>query len=211
MKRPRGSTDRGKGPRISVRSSKKIISNPKSGAARRGLVRRCSDWLGRTAPSTPELVSASRLPSSPGPPRGSLVPWVAVSRLYNDLFLNTHHYNLAGMDPILGPIIISVRFLPNTSFTTLLLRLPYGCFHLEVDEPPPRSCLSLAQLVCPALSLTSFSPLLLPNTSLLLSSPHLAAASLYSLLLGKQDSPSLRTSCPLLPKLMDCSPRQPVL
>merc|ERR1719430_2016389 len=95
--------------------------------------------------------------SPPVPPRGRLVPWSSVPSVYFNHFLGSHHFNLAAVDPVLGPVILSIKFELDSSSSLILLRLPYGAFMLQVLGPPPKSSLTLARLVCPALALTSFS------------------------------------------------------
>jgi hypothetical protein len=129
------------------------------------------------------------------PPRGELVPWPEVAALYTEHFLHSHHYNLAGRDALLGPVIFSVKFLPSPRPSSrILLRLSYGCFHLRAEGLPPRCSLTLARLVCPALSLASLAPLLDPAASRLLASPR-PTAELLPLLLG-EEAPG--PSCPAL-------------
>ena len=50
---------------------------------------------------------------------------------------------------------------------------------LEVMGAPPKSSLTLARLVCPALAITTFTPLLNPSTSLLLANNYRGTATLY--------------------------------
>jgi len=157
------------------------------GPERRGLVGRCSSWLGRKVlPTTRPVAAPAPAPRSPPvPPRGRLVPWATVAAVYADNFLHTHHYNLAGSDDLLGPVILSISFPSTPHSSLLLLRLTYGCFLLEVEGAAPRSSLTLAKLVCPALSITTLSPLLEPDTSRLLATAHLGTLSLYNRLLGE--------------------------
>ena len=125
------------------------------------------------------------LRSPPVPPRGRLVPWSSVPSVYCNHFLGSHHFNLAAVDPVLGPVILSIKFELDSASSLILLRLPYGAFMLQVLGPPPKSSLTLARLVCPALALTSFSPLLDPSTSRLLATNYRGTASLYSKLVGE--------------------------
>ena len=123
--------------------------------------------------------------SPPVPPRGRLVPWSSVPSVYCNYFLGSHHFNLAAVDPVLGPVILSIKFELDSTSSLILLRLPYGAFMLQVLGPPPKSSLTLARLVCPALALTSLSPLLDPSTSRLLATNYRGTASLYRKLLGE--------------------------
>jgi len=123
--------------------------------------------------------------SPPVPPRGRLVPWSSVPSVYCNYFLGSHHFNLAAVDPVLGPVILSLKFDLDSTSSLILLRLPYGAFMLQVLGPPPKSSLTLARLVCPALALTSLSPLLDPSTSRLLATNYRGTASLYSKLVGE--------------------------
>ena len=174
---------------------------------RRGLMERCSSWLGKRMEATatsPEprpvkvasnltrrfesCVNSNRLTSPhrspPVPPRGRLVPWSSVPSVYCNYFLGSHHFNLAAVDPVLGPVILSIKFDLDSTSSLILLRLPYGAFMLQVLGPPPKSSLTLARLVCPALALTSFHPLFNPATSTLLATNYRGTASLYLKLLG---------------------------
>jgi len=155
----------------------------------RGLVGRCSSWLGRKVLPTARSMEAPPAPASRVPPaqapRGRLVPWAAVAAVYTDHFLHTHHYNLAGRDQLLGPVILSITFPSTPHSSLLLLRLTYGCFLMEVEGTAPHSALTLAKLVCPALSITSLAPLLEPDTSRLLATAHLGTLALYNRLLGE--------------------------
>ena len=105
--------------------------------------------------------------------------------VYCNYFLGSHHFNLAAVDPVLGPVILSLKFDLDSTSSLILLRLPYGAFMLQVLGPPPKSSLTLARLVCPALALTSLSPLLDPSTSRLLATNYRGTASLYSKLVGE--------------------------
>jgi len=154
---------------------------------------RCSSWLGRRVEATatspeprPVKVASSMIRRSPPvPPRGRLVPWSSVPSVYCNHFLGSHHFNLAAVDPVLGPVILSIKFELDSSSSLILLRLPYGAFMLQVLGPPPKSSLTLARLVCPALALTYLSPLLDPSTSRLLATNYRGTASLYNKLVGE--------------------------
>jgi len=176
-----------------VKKKSKSTSGLTRSRSRRGLMERCSSWLGRRVEATatspeprPVKVATNMIRRSPPvPPRGRLVPWSSVPSVYCNHFLGSHHFNLAAVDPMLGPVILSIKFELDSTSSLILLRLPYGAFMLQVLGPPPKSSLTLARLVCPALALTSFSPLLDPSTSRLLATNYRGTASLYNKLVGE--------------------------
>jgi len=177
--------------KVSVTKPVKKRSKSSSGLvrarSRRGLMARCSSWLAKRVEATatspeprPVKVSSNLLRRSPPvPPRGRLVPWSSVPSVYRHYFLGTHHFNLAAVDPLLGPVVLSIKFDLEATSNLVLLRLPYGAFMLEVMGAPPKSSLTLARLVCPALAITTFTPLLNPSTSLLLANNYRGTATLY--------------------------------
>jgi len=176
-----------------VKKKSKSTSGLARSRSRRGLMERCSSWLGRRVEATatspeprPVKVATNMMRRSPPvPPRGRLVPWSSVPSVYCNYFLGSNHYNLVAVDPVLGPVILSIKFDLDSTSSLILLRLPYGAFMLQVLGPPPKSSLTLARLVCPALALTSLSPLLNPSTSRLLATNYRGTASLYSKLVGE--------------------------
>ena len=88
-----------------------------------------------------------------------------LSRLYRITFLQSDHVNLCGRDPILGPMVVSLKYYypsdSNVGHVRVLLRLSTGMMHNIIDISSHRLTidpLSLVKRTCPQLSLTALAP-----------------------------------------------------
>lgn len=95
-------------------------------------------------------------------------------RTYRAHFLQSEHFNFCGMDDVIGPVVLSVKYYCDSDSSTsnhirIILRLTSGTSHrLVARQQVQPSPIALAKLVCPELSLATIQPMLCPKGSELL-------------------------------------------
>ena len=94
-------------------------------------------------------------------------------RTYRAHFLQSEHFNFCGLDEVLGPVVLSVKYYTDSDTATnhirIILRLTQGTSHqLVARQPVQPSPIALAKSVCPDLTLAALQPVLCPKASDLL-------------------------------------------
>jgi len=96
-------------------------------------------------------------------------------RTYRAHYLQSEHFNFCGLDEVLGPVVLSVKYYSSeptdstSNHTRLVLRLTSGTSHrLVARQPTQPSPILLAKSVCPDLTLSTLQPVLCPKASDLL-------------------------------------------
>lgn len=87
-------------------------------------------------------------------------------RTYRAHFLQAEHFNFCGLDEVLGPVVVSVKYYchsdsSTTNHTRVILRLTGGTSH-QLVHCTSSSALHLARVLCPRLSLSHLLPVLCP-------------------------------------------------
>jgi len=94
-------------------------------------------------------------------------------RTYRAHFLQSEHFNFCGLDDVMGPVVLSVKYYCDSDSTSnhirIVLRLTSGTTHrLVARQQVQPSPIALARMVCPEISLTALQPVLCPKASELL-------------------------------------------
>ena len=94
-------------------------------------------------------------------------------RTYRAHFLQSEHFNFFGLDDLMGPVVLSVKYYCDSDSTTsnhirIVLRLTSGTTHRLVARQQQPSPIALARMVCPEISLATLQPVLCPKASELL-------------------------------------------
>jgi len=94
-------------------------------------------------------------------------------RTYRAHFLQSEHFNFCGLDDVMGPVVLSVKYYCDSDNTSnhirIVLRLTSGTTHrLVARQQVQPSPIALARMVCPEISLTALQPVLCPKASELL-------------------------------------------
>ena len=94
-------------------------------------------------------------------------------RTYRAHFLQSEHFNFCGLDDVMGPVVLSVKYYCDSDNTSnhirIVLRLTSGTTHrLVARQQVQPSPIALARMVCPEISLTTLQPVLCPKASELL-------------------------------------------
>ena len=95
-------------------------------------------------------------------------------RTYKAHFLQPEHFNFCGLDDLMGPVVLSVKYYCDSDSTTsnhirIVLSLTSGTTHrLVARQQQQPSPIALARMVCPGISLATLQPVLCPKASELL-------------------------------------------
>ena len=93
-------------------------------------------------------------------------------RTYRLHFFQSEQFNFCGLDDLMGPVVLSVKYYCDSDSTTsnhirIVLRLTSWTTHRLVARQQP-SPIAMARMVCPEISLASLQPVLCPKASELL-------------------------------------------
>ena len=85
-------------------------------------------------------------------------------RTYIAYLLQSEHFNFFGLDDLMGPVVLSVKYYCDSGSTTsnhirIVLRLTSWTTHRLVARQQP-SPIALARMVCPEISLATLQPVL---------------------------------------------------
>jgi len=95
-------------------------------------------------------------------------------RTYRAHFLQSEHFNFCGLDDLIGPVVLSVKYYCDSDSSSsnhirIVLRLTSGTTHrLVARQQQQPSPIALARMVCPEISLATLQPVLCPKASELL-------------------------------------------
>ena len=92
---------------------------------------------------------------------------------YRAHFLQSEHFNFCGLDEVMGPVVLSIKYCCDSDSSTsnhihFILRLTTGTRHHLLDSSSSSTVLQLTHSLCPSLSLTHLQPILCPSIAQLL-------------------------------------------
>ena len=84
-------------------------------------------------------------------------------RSYRADFVQSEHYDFCGVDSVVGPLVLSVKYYSN--HCRVILRLVTGTRHRIIQHSEEVSPLQLAQTLCPQITIKTLQPVIYPTAT----------------------------------------------